>query len=117
MLVRLMVETRTVQMQGSEKSIRKEENSLFIHLKEAEVRGWLVSQSVPIQVMNARIACPPSGKCSESLSYFIFQELGERQISAVNLSLKVDGSCADGLAGLTLAGSGNLGKEAIGGTQ
>lgn len=104
-------------MQGSEKSFRKEENSLFMQLKEAEVRGWLVNQSVPIPVMTARIACPPSGECSESLSYFIFQELGGRQISTVSLSLKVGGSCADGLAGLTLADSGNLGKEAMGGTQ
>lgn len=81
------------------------------------MRGWLVNQSVLIPVMNPRITCPPSGHCSESLSYFIFQGLGGRQIATVNLSLKVGGSHADGLALLALAGRSNLGKKAMGGTQ
>lgn len=35
----------------------------------------------------------------------------------MNLSLKVGGSCTDGLALLTLAGRSNLGKKPMGGTQ
>lgn len=81
------------------------------------MRRWLVNQSILILVMNPRITCPPSGDCSESLSYIIFQEFGGRIISAVNLSLKVGGGHADGQALLTLAGRSNLGKETMGGTQ
>lgn len=101
LLIRLMVETRRMQTQGSKQ--KRGKYCVYSFERGAGVRGWLVNQSVLVPVMNATITCPPSGDCSESLSYFIFQGLGGggRQISAVNLSLEVGGSCADGLALLT----------------
>lgn len=80
------------------------------------MRGWLVNQSGLVPVMNLGITCPPSGAGSESLGYFIFQELegGEGNFYSESFSQGRWKLC---LALLTLAGRSNLGKKPMGGTQ
>lgn len=74
------------------------------------MREWLVNQSILILVMNLELPPLLQGIVPS-------QEFGGWITSAVNLSLRVGGSHADGLALLTSAGRSNLGKEAMGGTQ